>query len=78
MATIITKKSRRVVNIPAIPEITEIHGFPVVTFTTRDGARAFASNMRRRGVTPTTPTKAADGWHVKPKTTGLLKLARRK
>lgn len=38
--------------------------------TTREQARGFAGAMRSKGVTPTTPTKGANGWQVKPKHVG--------
>ena len=38
--------------------------------TTREQARGFAGAMRSKGVNPTTPTKDANGWKVKPKHVG--------
>lgn len=39
-------------------------------YRTRDAARAVANRLRAAGVTPTTPTKTADGWRVTAKHSG--------
>lgn len=39
-------------------------------FRTRDQARALATKIRAAGVSPSTPTKTADGWRVTAKHAG--------
>ncbi|AFH21033.1 hypothetical protein CL97_gp149 [Cronobacter phage CR9] len=64
MAKVIYKKSRGVssVNLAAVATLP--------AYRTRDEARAVANRLRAAGVTPTTPTKKADGWHVGAKHNG--------
>lgn len=64
MAKVIYKKSRsdKAVNLAAVATMP--------AFRTRDAARAVANKLRAAGVTPTTPTKTADGWRVTAKHNG--------
>lgn len=64
MAKVTVKKSRAAssVNLAAVATLP--------AYRTRDEARALASKIRAAGVTPTTPTKTADGWRVAVKHTG--------
>ena len=64
MAKVIYKKSRGVssVNLAAVATLP--------AYRTRDAARAVANRLRAAGVTPTTPTKTADGWRVAAKHSG--------
>lgn len=64
MAKVIYKKSHGVssVNLAAVQSLP--------AYRTRDDARAVANRLRAAGVTPTTPTKTADGWRVTAKHSG--------
>ncbi|QPI18203.1 hypothetical protein POP15_155 [Pectobacterium phage POP15] len=64
MAKVTYKKSRGVssVNLAAVQSLP--------AYRTRDDARAVANRLRAAGVTPTTPTKTADGWRVTAKHSG--------
>ena len=42
--------------------------YPVMR--TRDNARNLARIMRSHGITPTTPARGENGWHVAPKHNG--------
>lgn len=64
MAKVTYKKSIgvRSVNLAAVATLP--------AYRTRDEARAVARRLRDKGVTPTAPTKQADGWHVGAKHSG--------
>ncbi|AKY04150.1 hypothetical protein ADU18_0256 [Cronobacter phage PBES 02] len=64
MAKVTYKKSRGVSSVNLAAVVT------LPAYRTRDEARAVASKIRAAGVTPTTPTKTADGWRVTAKHSG--------
>lgn len=71
MKKVIIKKSRIANPSNIAAEVT------MPTYNTRASARAVANKLRAHGVTPTTPVKKVDGWHVSAKHSGgILSLNR--